>query len=135
MNRKYEVCSLDISSRSLEDPCSTANAESFEEYHAALETPVQDHEDGQLGLSEALARYETSVRHLKNCYQLLEAAEQKIELLTGVADDGTPQTSDFVAAAQEANGSVGRKRRARPKPANPAGEAAADDIDGSGECT
>jgi hypothetical protein len=75
------------------------------------------------------------VRHLKNCYQLLESAEQKIELLAGVADDGTPQTSAFVAANQEANGSVGRKRRARSKPACAAREAVADDIDGSSECT
>jgi len=107
----------------------------FESSLNALEAAVHDLEDGQLGLSEALAKYEASIKHLKHCYQLLEAAEQKIELLAGVSDDGTPQTSAFVAATPEANGSVGRKRRARSKPASAAGEAAADDIDGSGECT
>jgi exodeoxyribonuclease VII small subunit len=105
------------------------DAVSFEASLAALEAAVHDLEDGQLALSDALARYEASVKHLKNCYQLLEAAEQKIELLAGVTDDGTPQTSAFVAAEQEANGRVGRKRRARPKPASAAGEAAVDDIE------
>lgn len=108
----------------------------FETSLAALEAAVHDLEDGQLGLTDALARYEASVKHLRHCYQLLEAAEQKIELLTGVADDGSAISQPFSEAGENAEGNLGRKRRPRPKPVNSAGQAdvsqaAANDIDGS----
>jgi exodeoxyribonuclease VII small subunit len=83
----------------------------FEESLAQLEAAVRDLEEGQLGLAEALARYEESVKHLKHCYQLLEAAEQKIELLTGVAEDGTACTEPFADAGVEAAASPGQRRR------------------------
>ena len=46
-----------------------------------LEKIVAELESGKLGLSDALARYEEGVKHLKGCQQLLEMAERKIELL------------------------------------------------------
>ena len=52
-------------------------------------------ESGKLGLSDALARYEEGVRHLKGCQHLLEMAERKIELLSGVDADGNPITERF----------------------------------------
>ena len=86
----------------------------FEDSLAELEAIVHDLEEGQLGLAEALARYEQGVKHLKNCYQLLQEAERKIELLTGVTDEGVPLTQPF---AEEAAGplpeSAGRRRRAK----------------------
>jgi exodeoxyribonuclease VII small subunit len=87
----------------------------FEESLAALEAAVHDLEDGRLGLSAALARYEESVKHLKRCYQLLEAAEQKIELLMSVAEDGTPGTEKFHEGTESGGESVGRRKRARSK--------------------
>jgi len=57
---------------------------SFEESLVKLEQIVQQLEDGQLGLSDSLARYEEGVRHLKQCHAALRAAEQKIEQLTSV---------------------------------------------------
>lgn len=68
---------------------------SFEESLGELEKIVAELESGKLGLSDALARYEEGVRHLKGCQQLLEAAERKIELLSGVDAEGNPITTPF----------------------------------------
>jgi exodeoxyribonuclease VII small subunit len=63
---------------------------SFEESLAALEAIVGELESGSLGLAEALACYQQGVRHLKTCQKLLERAERKIELLSGVDAAGNP---------------------------------------------
>jgi exodeoxyribonuclease VII small subunit len=68
---------------------------SFEESLEELEKIVAELESGKLGLSEALARYEQGVQHLKGCQQLLERAERKIELLSGIDADGNPITQPF----------------------------------------
>jgi len=70
-------------------------AASFEDSLEQLEKIVADLESGKLGLSEALERYEQGVKHLKSCQQLLERAERKIELLSGVDADGNPITQPF----------------------------------------
>jgi exodeoxyribonuclease VII small subunit len=73
-------------------------------------------EEGHLGLAESLARYEQGVKHLKHCYQILEAAERKIELLTGVAENGSALTAPFDESDESLSESVGRRRRARKTP-------------------
>jgi exodeoxyribonuclease VII small subunit len=70
-------------------------ASSFEDSLKELEKIVGELESGKLGLSDALKRYEEGVRHLKGCQQLLEMAERKIELLSGVDADGNPITERF----------------------------------------
>jgi exodeoxyribonuclease VII small subunit len=70
-------------------------ASSFEDSLKELEKIVAELESGKLGLSDALARYEEGVRHLKGCQQLLEMAERKIELLSGVDADGNSITERF----------------------------------------
>jgi exodeoxyribonuclease VII small subunit len=102
-------------------------AGTFEASLAELEAVVHDLEEGQLGLAEALARYEQGVKHLKHCYQLLEAAERKIELLTGVADNGTPGTEPFDETSESLGESAGRRRR--PKRAQPPAETGEADRD------
>ena len=87
-----------------------AECGSFEQSLAELESIVHQLEDGQLGLAEALARYEQGIKHLKHCYQLLQQAERKIELLTGVAEDGTPRTQPFEVAAAPLEESAGKRR-------------------------
>src|SRR5262249_23323587 len=71
-------------------------AASFEESLEELEKIVAELESGKLGLSDALVRYEEGVKHLTGCQQLLEMAERKIELLSGVDADGNPITEPFV---------------------------------------
>jgi exodeoxyribonuclease VII small subunit len=73
------------------DQCAATFEESLEE----LEKIVAELESGKLGLSDALARYEQGVMHLKACQQLLERAERKIELLSGIDADGNPITRPF----------------------------------------
>src|SRR3954453_10483637 len=76
-------------------------ASSFEDSLKGLEEIVAELESGKLGLSDALARYEEGVKHLKGCQQLLEMAERKIELLSGVDADGNPITEPFDAGESE----------------------------------
>jgi exodeoxyribonuclease VII small subunit len=76
-------------------------AASFEESLEELEKIVADLESGKLGLSEALARYEQGVKHLRSCQELLERAERKIELLSGIDADGNPITEPFDEAEIE----------------------------------
>ena len=73
----------------------------FEEALGELEQIVRELEDGTTGLAESLQRYEDGVKLLKSCYQLLENAERRIELLSGVDADGNPVTEPFDDAAGE----------------------------------
>jgi len=85
----------------------------FERSLQELESIVHDLEDGQLGLADALGRYEQGIKHLKRCYKLLEAAERKIELLTGVTDDGTAITEPFEESSESLASSAGRRKRGK----------------------
>lgn len=78
-------------SESLDPPL----AQSFEQALAELELIVRLLEDGEVGLAEALGRYEQGVKLLKQCYAHLERAERKIELLTGVDAQGNPVAQPF----------------------------------------
>ncbi len=68
---------------------------SFEQALTSLEQIVRDLEEGRLGLAESLARYEEGVKLLKQCHGMLERAERKIELLTGIDAAGNPVTEPF----------------------------------------
>ena len=67
----------------------------FEEAIERLEAIVRALEDGELGLEEALGRYEEGVKMLRHAHSLLERAERRVELLTGVDSEGQPQTEPF----------------------------------------
>jgi exodeoxyribonuclease VII small subunit len=82
----------------------------FEQSLAALEAIVHDLEEGELGLAESLARYEQGIKHLKHCYRLLQSAERKIELLTGVGEGGVAITEDFVVESTPLEESTGKRR-------------------------
>ena len=72
------------------------DAANFEEATAELEKIVRDLEDGKLGLAEAMQRYEQGVGLLQRCYQLLESAERRIELLSGIDADGKFSPSSWI---------------------------------------
>jgi exodeoxyribonuclease VII small subunit len=67
----------------------------FEQSLAELDRIVRELEDGQLGLEDSLARYETGVGLLKRCYAQLQQVEQRILQLTGADGDGKPVTRPF----------------------------------------
>lgn len=73
----------------------------FEEALSKLEEIVRQLEDGQLGLSESLARYEEGVRYLKECHAALTAAEQKILLLTAVDETGRAVAHPFTSESSD----------------------------------
>ena len=98
-------------------PSSGDDQPSFESALSELETIVHQLEEGDLGLAESLARYEQGVKHLKHCYQLLKAAEQKVELLTGVGENGLPITEPFREEPSRED-QAGSRRRKRPAAAD-----------------
>ena len=83
----------------------------FEQSLADLDRIVRELEDGQLGLEDALGRYESGVGLLKRCYAQLRAAEQRILLLTGADAEGQPLTQPFEHAATGAAVKEEAKRR------------------------
>jgi exodeoxyribonuclease VII small subunit len=109
-------------------PSEPADELTFEQALAQLEQIVRKLEEGQPGLSDALALYELGVRHLKQCHDALAKAERKIELLAGIDAAGNPVTRPFEDAElslEEKAESRARRRTARPAKAAPA----RDDID------
>jgi exodeoxyribonuclease VII small subunit len=71
----------------------------FEDALRQLEGTVEALESGELGLDDALARYEQGIRLLSRCRALLDNAERKVALLTGIDDQGQPETTTFDASA------------------------------------
>lgn len=65
----------------------------FEAAMVELEEIVHTLEDGEIGLSDSLARYEKGVRLLRRCYEMLDGAQRRIELLTAVDGEGRPIVS------------------------------------------
>ena len=94
--------------------------QTFECSLALLQQIVHELEEGNLGLETSLSRFEDGIRLLRSCYRILEEAEQKIEVLTGVDADGNLVTEPFDAKATfEAGEKPAKKpgrRRATPKP-------------------
>jgi exodeoxyribonuclease VII small subunit len=94
--------------------------QTFECSLALLQQIVHELEEGNLGLETSLARFEDGIRLLRSCYQILEKAEQKIEVLTGVDADGNLMTEPFDAKATFEGGEKPAKkpgrRRAPSKP-------------------
>jgi exodeoxyribonuclease VII small subunit len=77
----------------------TLEQPNFEEALKRLEEIVHLLEEGKLGLNEALTHYEEGVKLLRQSYDLLERAERRIELLTGVDAEGNPVTEPFDGTA------------------------------------
>jgi len=67
----------------------------FEDALGKLQESVARLEAGELDLSDALACYEQGIGQLKVCYELLEDAERRIELLCGVDAEGNPTTTAY----------------------------------------
>ncbi len=65
-------------------------APSFEQTLGRLEEIVHLLEEGKIGLDEALGRYEEGVGLLRKAYELLDRAQRRISLLSGVDSEGNP---------------------------------------------
>ena len=71
----------------------------FEEALEKLEQVIANLEEGKINLDDAVQQYQQGVKYLKLCYDLLEKAERRIELLTGLDANGQPIKVDFGEAA------------------------------------
>ncbi len=87
----------------------------FEQGLADLEAIVHRLEEGEAPLAQALADYEEGVGLLKHCFELLETAERRIELLRGLDANGEPTTEPFddAALSLEEKADARGKRRSR----------------------
>ena len=72
---------------------------SFEDALVELQDIVGNLEAGTTSLHESIQQFERGVTLLKGCYQVLEGAEQRIEILTSINRDGQPETEPFDASA------------------------------------
>ena len=79
----------------------SSDGPSFEQALRRLEQIVHLLEEGEIDLDEALRRYEEGVKLLRQSYDLLERAERRIELLSGVDDDGKVTCEPFDARATD----------------------------------
>ena len=66
----------------------------FEEGLKKLEKIVDDLEDGNLSLDEALKKYEEGIRLSKMCAKKLEVAKKKVEILLK-SEDGSVDLKSF----------------------------------------
>ena len=93
---------------------------SFEDALKRLEEIVHLLEEGDIGLGESLERYEEGVKLLRQSFELLQKAERRIELLSGVDAEGNPVTQPFDDTAtfdqDEPGKRRGRRRTARNVP-------------------
>lgn len=106
-----------------------APASTFEDSLAELQQIVGELEDGTLGLEESLRRFEQAVILLRRCYQVLEQAEQRIEILTGRDDEGNPATAPFDTSATLAQPNHQRSRQDAPQEPREEDRAVPDDDD------
>jgi exodeoxyribonuclease VII small subunit len=88
---------------------------SFEQALVELEGIVRQLEEGEIGLAEGLARYETGVKLLRQCYHMLEQAQNRIELLNRVDAEGNAHCEQFDegAISLEEKGPARARRRSR----------------------
>jgi len=90
----------------------------FEEALKKLEKIVQELENGDLPLDEALEKYEEGIRLSKACAKKLEVARKKVEILLK-AEDGSFELKDFdEAAAEEGKRPAGEAKKRKPKTEN-----------------
>jgi exodeoxyribonuclease VII small subunit len=84
-----------------------------------LEEIVHRLEEGQIGLAEALSQYEQGVKLLRQCYDLLENAERRIEVLSRITADGEEVTQAWDDTATSLEEKVQTRSRRRSNKATP----------------
>ena len=85
----------------------TAKEIPFEESLEQLREVVNQLENGNLTLSQSLEEYEQGVSSLKSCYEALNLAQRRIEMLVELDEEGNLVTRPFdnTASTEMADGS------------------------------
>ncbi len=68
---------------------------SLEDAMSELGQIVTSLESGQASLDDSLAQFERGMQLLRVCHKKLDAAAQRIEIVTQLSPDGTVETEDF----------------------------------------
>lgn len=84
----------------------------FEAALLELQQIVDRLEDGGTGLEAGLAEFERGIGLLRECYRRLDAAEQRIEQLVKIGDNGEIVVTEFDGTAT-AGQSAGKRRSTR----------------------
>ncbi len=93
----------------------SAESLDFEQSLLEVEQIVARLEGGNLGLSESLQQYELGIQQLKLCHELLDAAEQRVNVLAGFDAEGNPVLEPLEGASQSRKaGLAGQSKRRRP---------------------
>ena len=117
-------------SKSSEDKSDAGTTPSFEASLEEVEHIVDQLESGELGLSESLERYEIGIKRLKQCHRLLEDAEQKVLLLSGLDKDGNARVAPLDISstkASDGNSEGDRPRKRRSRKVKPSSDVESDD--------
>ncbi len=69
----------------------------FEKKLDRLEEIVQSMEEGDLSLEDSLKFFEEGVKLSRQCHGQLDKAEQKVQMLLKVDDQGNTEKEDFEA--------------------------------------
>ncbi len=101
------------------DAKSPSATPSFEDSLDELQQIVSQLEAGSLSLEDSMAQFERGVGLLRNCYQVLETAEQRIEILTQ-AHPERAVTEPFDASATLEQDTAAQHQPTRRQPPRPA---------------
>lgn len=82
------VAKKKAASKLAEDQQAEDQEPTFEASLAELEQIVSDLESGDLGLEQSLEAYEKGIQRLKDCHRHLQAAERRVEQLSGFDAEG-----------------------------------------------
>ena len=66
----------------------------FEQSLSELEALVERMESGEMSLEESLGAFEQGIALTRSCQQALQAAEQKVEILTAKTQDAPTEPFD-----------------------------------------
>lgn len=94
------------------NPQALPDPPNFEQSLLQLQYVVDQLEASTVGLAQALEYYEHGVKLLKQCHALLERAERRIDVLSGMDAQGNPVTEPF---DDEQAGSLEEKAQSRAK--------------------
>jgi exodeoxyribonuclease VII small subunit len=117
-------------------PESEDEALDFEGALEQLEGIVFELEQGEIGLSQSLGRYEKGVKLLRRCYEMLSRAEQQISLVAGIDQEGNarlePFDSDSTGTLEEKAEKRSRRRTKKRSTSGQSGAAGDDESVGGG---
>lgn len=110
----------------------TTSTPTFEDSLEQLQQTVAQLEGGNLSLSDSLEQYEKGIASLKLAYQALNEAQQRIEMLVDLDEEGNLVTRPFDNTASE-EVAEGSRRSARSNPAATNHDIESDDDDSDAE--